>query len=554
MLICAALLGGLSGCALHDALSDGSQESPPDTLEEPDIEEFDAEEPEDARSPAERDDVEELEDIAPAPELSLELSTGGLSYRLWAGSGWQELKLEARDENGEAVQDPSLEDATISWALESPAEGPVELGECTGRACQIRGEVPGEARVLVEVSGWPPLEVEVEVLGLKEVAAGARFSCAIDTRDALYCWGYNTHGNLGDESQKTSKATPRLIQPEMRWKSVSLAKDSQRAACAVSAAGELYCWGANTDGRLGFEPGDDGPVDQASAPRQVRRAGEAAGEAEPLEWAKVSVGKHASCGLTEAGELYCWGRAEESGGARRAAPTEPVEPPGEEIKWVDVSVSNGSVYALTDEPEVDNAYAWGKGMLGLGDEASIDTPTNLKIRLKQLDSSEDERCGVSASHEILCWGESSSGWLIGGLSDLGCSWGFPCSVNEPTEIEFNKANPAQLSVGEEHICVLAKRIEENPQNIYCWGERSKGRLGDGYAETDSAQKEAGEVDFLYGAGDAVYDWRAVSAGEAHSCAITHDGELLCWGELYKSDLTNFEFVAEPRVVNFPDPN
>lgn len=63
--------------------------------------------------------------------------------------------------------------------------------------------------------------------------------------------------------------------------------------CGVSENGEAFCWGRNLEGQLG-----DGT--RESTPRPVLVSG-------GLRFKTVRAGGNTSCGLTDAGELYCWG-------------------------------------------------------------------------------------------------------------------------------------------------------------------------------------------------------------------------------------------------------
>ncbi len=75
------------------------------------------------------------------------------------------------------------------------------------------------------------------------------------------------------------------------------------------------------------------------------------------------------------------------------------------------------------------------------------------------------------------------------------------------------------TVGRDHVCMVTTE-----GLLFCWGANSSGQLGVG------------------GSGEAVIvspvpvqvgsdtDWRAVTAGEAHTCALKNNGTVFCWGE------------------------
>ena len=71
-----------------------------------------------------------------------------------------------------------------------------------------------------------------------------------------------------------------------------------------------------------------------------------------------------------------------------------------------------------------------------------------------------------------------------------------------------------VSAGVEHTCGIRS------SDLYCWGARAFGRLGDGN-ETPDAESPV-EI-------DSSHDWAAVACGQYHTCAITLEREVYCWG-------------------------
>jgi alpha-tubulin suppressor-like RCC1 family protein len=72
----------------------------------------------------------------------------------------------------------------------------------------------------------------------------------------------------------------------------SIAEGLQHA-CALTPAGEAYCWGANQLGQLG-----DGSTVRRLIPARVDLV---------AALAEISAGRSGSCGRTSTGKVYCWG-------------------------------------------------------------------------------------------------------------------------------------------------------------------------------------------------------------------------------------------------------
>ncbi len=84
---------------------------------------------------------------------------------------------------------------------------------------------------------------------LSGVSARGYHTCAEGSDGKLYCWGYNSSGQLGDGTT-TDRSTPVAVQaPEGVVLSGVVAGGAH--TCAEGSDDELYCWGLNFSGQLG---------------------------------------------------------------------------------------------------------------------------------------------------------------------------------------------------------------------------------------------------------------------------------------------------------------
>jgi alpha-tubulin suppressor-like RCC1 family protein len=95
----------------------------------------------------------------------------------------------------------------------------------------------------------------------KEISAGHRFTCGINSSDQAYCWGQNTSGKLGTGSVGGQQLTPVLVNTTERFKAIVAGRET---ACGISTSDELWCWGDNTYGQLG-----DGTTTGSAVPVKV---------------------------------------------------------------------------------------------------------------------------------------------------------------------------------------------------------------------------------------------------------------------------------------------
>jgi len=80
--------------------------------------------------------------------------------------------------------------------------------------------------------------------------------------------------------------------------------------CGLTADGTAYCWGGDYTGALGFETTETFTGSIALADRCARQPEPVSGG---LTFSKLAAGWGVTCGMTDAGKLYCWGLKEALG-------------------------------------------------------------------------------------------------------------------------------------------------------------------------------------------------------------------------------------------------
>jgi len=338
--------------------------------------------------------------------------------------------------------------------------------------------------------------------------------------------------------------------------------------CALTSAGGVKCWGQNSFGQLG-----DGTTVDRTAPVDV--AGLQSGVI------AVAAGGLHTCALTVAGGVKCWGlnafgavgavTADSCGWASSPCSTTPRDVVGLEAGIVAIAAGSNHTCAVTARGA---AKCWGFGQDGQLGTAATDscvgwgeplpcskTPVSvrgLRNRVKAIDAGVSHSCALIAKGGVKCWGSNWAGQLGDGTIrghtqprnvvglHRGATWiaagnwhacavitegGVRCwGVGEEGQLGVwppNDINPAPLDVAElgaEAGAVTAGgwhtcalTVEAR---VRCWGLNTLGQIGDG-----TSDQRFLPVDVL-GLGSGV---AAIEAGELHTCAQTTAGRVKCWG-------------------------
>lgn len=133
----------------------------------------------------------------------------------------------------------------------------------------------------------------VQVVGLgsnvASLAAGNQHACARTNGGAVWCWGANNSGQLGDGTTVNQVSPVPVIG---LGSGVAALTAGAGHTCTISTTGVVNCWGRNTFGQLGNGSTSDSPT-----PVTV----------EGLVAQKLDASTGHTCAITTEGEAKCWG-------------------------------------------------------------------------------------------------------------------------------------------------------------------------------------------------------------------------------------------------------
>ena len=228
-------------------------------------------------------------------------------------------------------------------------------------------------------------------------------TCGVTTAGAAYCWGLNSHGQLGDGTT-TNRSSPVRVSGGLTFTAVTAGGDH---TCAVTAAGAAYCWGENDVGQVG-----DGTTADRLVPVRVTGG---------LTFATLTAGSIHTCAVTVAGDAYCWGsnyfgEGGDTTGSDRSSPV----PVASKARFVAVTASYVKTCGLT---VAGAAYCWGD----IYDGQSFDgvspyvLPTLVpgSVTFAAVTSGLMHTCGVTRNGTAFCWGANGWGQLGDGTTSNG---------------------------------------------------------------------------------------------------------------------------------------
>jgi alpha-tubulin suppressor-like RCC1 family protein len=357
-----------------------------------------------------------------------------------------------------------------------------------GATAGTAGAMAGAAGAMAGAAGAGP-----RVPLTKAISAGTDTTCALKDSGAVWCWGANGNGQLGDGTTDASVWPVQVegidnavaIAAGGTWTSGGKGAASSSFNCAVLRDGGVRCWGQ--------VPGNQGG---SYVPVLIPNTGRIQA---------IAAGNWHACMLWDSdGSIQCWGRtpAAPFGDGSRVA--------GQlfGISGAMEVVGNGSNFSCA-LLKTGSVKCWGDLGPKLNGGAMGDNSPPITIALagaapSHIAAGFSKACAVSPTGSVQCWGSNEL----------------------PVEVPGVRSAKT-LAVGLSHTCALLV-----DGTIQCWGENQWGQLGN-----------SGHSPVVV---SGIHDAVAVSAGYLYTCALSKTGTAWCWGANGSGQLGNGEEAAELR--------
>ena len=345
----------------------------------------------------------------------------------------------------------------------------------------------------------------VPLRGVVGISVGTDFSCAVIQLGDVYCWGKNDVGQLGvatpainDGGYHTALNPVKVI----GLSGVVSAASGWGHSCAVRNDASVWCWGNNNVGQAG-----NASLTEQRAPSRVSGL-------PPV--ASIYASAIGSCAVTVGGELWCWGDFEYFNGLLVAGRTGADRASPSRIAGVSqvasMALGPNNACAVTRAGQV---YCWGDSGSGQIGDNGISSYPSAPQRVHNLNDaigvavSNSGACAVRSSGTLMCWGS---------VFDVGNSYG---GSNSPVPVAVDIGHSVvAVNMGGGGMCAL-----DAAGVMYCWGA-SMPRFGAG-EEPSPYQYRPGTVSPRLN--QMVL---ATVMGRNHSCVVTADSAVSCWGDSY----------------------
>ena len=346
------------------------------------------------------------------------------------------------------------------------------------------------------------------------VTTGFVHSCALTTTGAAKCWGYNGEGELGDNT-KVDSAKP--VPVYGLGKGVLAISAGSYFTCALTTKGAVKCWGSNSYGQLG-----DNTTTDSARPVLVYGLGRGV--------KAISAGNFFACALTTTGAVKCWGANTygQLGNGTTTGSAKPVAVKGFASGALGLGAGGYHACAVTSKRA---PRCWGYNGEGeLGDNTKVNSARPVAVYgltqgVKSLSAGAYSTCALTMKGAVKCWGYNGDGELGNNTTT---------STTKPVAAFGLTKNVSAIAFGDIHGCALTAAGV-----VKCWGYNGYGALGDN--TTTSSPRAVG----VYNMGATV---KGIAAGGYHSCAVTTQGRVKCWGFNAYGQLGNGTVITSHKPV------
>ncbi|MCX6016954.1 MAG: cadherin-like beta sandwich domain-containing protein, partial [Chloroflexi bacterium] len=266
---------------------------------------------------------------------------------------------------------------------------------------------------VIEYLGGPPMR------GIRQMVNADSHGCAVMTNGTVRCWGRNIDGELGNGTT-TASFVPVTVTGITN--AVQVALTYEGGSCALLSSRNVQCWGNAGTPIVGASSSPSIPVTVLTS-----AGGAALGGIVELRGSERYV-----CGLTAAGEQYCWG------------------------------ASNQNYYLAGNGTDTDPAFYYPVRAQRIEDQSDLSG-------VVQVAPAERANCAVMADGTVRCWGSNRFGQV-----GVGDTTNYSRAVTVTLDTGGVLTGVVDMGYTGETMCALT-----SVGRVYCWGQGSYWQIGNG---------------------------------------------------------------------------
>jgi alpha-tubulin suppressor-like RCC1 family protein len=283
-------------------------------------------------------------------------------------------------------------------------------------------------------------------LPIASISAGLDHTLAVDASGALWAWGHNVHGELGDGTYSNRAA------PVMIMQNIAMASAGEHFSVVLDRNGSVWSWGHNGFGQLG----------QGVVSRNVRSPVKIPGLTGIVA---VSAGRTHALALDSTGAIWAWGNDDfgQLGNGffagSTAAPTRLITIP--DFK----AIAAGGLHSLAITTKGD-VFVWGSNRHGQLGRGSVNVPLPVRLELSgfaAIAAGYNHSLALKSDGKVYAWGSNSTGQL-----------GVPGMPNSSYPVQIQGlSHITSINAGAYFSLAI-----DAAGDGWAWGDNASGQLGD----------------------------------------------------------------------------
>ena len=361
------------------------------------------------------------------------------------------------------------------------------------------------------------------------VSLGQSSACAVSDAGEVWCWGSNNKYQSASKLSNFESTPFRLIGIDDALQ-VAVGREH---ACALLKTKRVVCWGSNEFGQLGtgFEPAT---LANSPFPEYVNGL---------VDATSIYAGDDHNCAITSDKDLFCWGsnsrgqigqlfkdESRQINGRAVVAQAERVNI--SQVVDAGLGTTHSCVITVQGYVYCFGSNLYGQLAQGWGIEKSYKPLiVGSIVDAKRIDASANSTCITDKAKSMRCWGAGESGQL--GNLDTG-----DLALPTNQSLSLGKYVIDEFSVGNRSTCA---KLDNSV--VYCWGSTLFGQVGSSNLASVSLSPFSS---VQYPLSDATQ----IESGGDFSCVLT--GNIWCWGRNNLGQLgqmTNSTFSTYAQINN-----